>query len=479
MESLILASSCSASPRLPLLSAAARSRGLPGAAPSLPAAASSARRGARRPRLFVAVAAAPRGSRNAYKTRSSRECSAYPFAFSVKQLIIFEGLRAKGFASVSSSTGNENMSTGTSTLPPMPPPSSYIGSPVFWIGVGVALSVAFTTVSSMVKRYAMQQAFKSMMTQSPSNSFGSNSPFPFAMPPQAAPTAPSSYPYSEPKKVTSPQVATVDVSATEVEAAGTSKEADVAETPKPSKKFAFVDVSPEELQQKNLQSSLEMVDVKRDSTDSESKEDTEQKVPTNGAAFKPTEDAARGPTESSNSGPMLSVETIEKMMEDPAVQKMVYPYLPEEMRNPDSFKWMLQNPMYRQQLQDMLKLLWLYCSANIFPGFFILMLLPINRNNMGSSPDQWDNRMLDHLKNFDLSSPEVRQQFAQVGMTPEEVVSKIMANPEVAVAFQNPKIQTAIMDCSQNPLNIVKYQNDKEVMDVFMKISQIFPQING
>lgn len=228
----------------------------------------------------------------------------------------------------------------------------------------------------------------------------------------------------------------------------------MAETPKPSKKFAFVDVSPEELQQKNLQSSLETVDVKSDSTDSESKEDTEREVPTNGEAFKPNEDAARGPTESSNSGPMLSVETIEKMMEDPAVQKMVYPYLPEEMRNPDSFKWMLQNPMYRQQLQDML-------------------------NNMGSSPDQWDNRMVDHLKNFDLSSPEVRQQFAQVGMTPEEVVSKIMANPEVAVAFQNPKIQTAIMDCSQNPLNIVKYQNDKEVMDVFMKISQIFPQING
>ncbi|CAN6270116.1 unnamed protein product [Urochloa humidicola] len=440
MESLVLAASCSASPRLPVLSATARFRGLPEAAPAAASTGSVVRRGARRPRVLVAAAAAPRGSRN-----------------------VFEGLRAKGFASVSSSTGNENVSTGTGSLPPMPPPSSYIGSPVFWIGVGVALSVAFTTVSSMVKRYAMQQAFKSMMSQSPSNSFGSNSAFPFGMPPQAAPTAPSSYPFSpsnypfsEPKKETSPQAATVDVLATEVEAAGTSKEADVAETPKPAKKFAFVDVSPEELQQKNLQSSLETVDVKRDSTDSESKDDTEQKVFTNGTAFKPNEDAAPGPTESSNSGsgPMLSVETIEKMMEDPAVQKMVYPYLPEEMRNPDSFKWMLQNPMYRQQLQDML-------------------------NNMGSSPDQWDNHMVDHLKNFDLSSPEVRQQFAQVGMTPEEVVSKIMANPEVAVAFQNPKIQTAIMDCSQNPLNIVKYQNDKEVMDVFMKISQIFPQING
>ncbi|KAF8714790.1 hypothetical protein HU200_027318 [Digitaria exilis] len=432
MESLVLAASCSPSPRLPVLSAA-RFRALPGAAPAVAFTGTGARRGVRRPRLFVAAAAAaPRGSRN-----------------------VFEGLRAKGFASVSSSIGNENMSTGTGTLPPVPPPSSSSGSPVFWIGVGVALSVAFTTLLYLLQRYAMEQAFKSMMSQSPSGSFGSNSPFPFSMPQQAAPTAPSSFPYFETKKDTSQQAATVDILATEVEATGESKEEDVTETPKPAKKFAFVDVSPEELQQNNLQSSLKTVDVKPDSTVSESSnEDTEQKVPTNGAAFKPNEDAARGPTESSNSGPMLSVDTIEKMMEDPAVQKMVYPYLPEEMRNPDSFKWMLQNPMYRQQLQDML-------------------------NNMGSSPDQWDNRMVDHLKNFDLSSPEVRQQFAQVGMTPEEVVSKIMANPDVAVAFQNPKIQTAIMDCSQNPLNIVKYQNDKEVMDVFMKISQIFPQING
>jgi hypothetical protein len=41
---------------------------------------------------------------------------------------------------------------------------------------------------------------------------------------------------------------------------------------------AFVDVSPEDLQQKDLQSSLEMVDVKHDSIESESKEDTEEKV---------------------------------------------------------------------------------------------------------------------------------------------------------------------------------------------------------
>lgn len=66
MESLILASCCSASPRLPLLSSAARFRGLPVSVPP-PSSASisgAARKGPMRPRLFVAAAAAPRGSGN-------------------------------------------------------------------------------------------------------------------------------------------------------------------------------------------------------------------------------------------------------------------------------------------------------------------------------------------------------------------------------------------------------------------------------
>nr|AFK40076.1 unknown [Lotus japonicus] len=150
---------------------------------------------------------------------------------------------------------------------------------------------------------------------------------------------------------------------------------------------------------------------------------------------------------------VLSVDALEKMMDDPTVQKMVFPYLPEEMRNPTTFKWVLQNPQYRQQLEEML-------------------------NNMGGSTE-WDGQMMDTLKNFDLNSPEVKQQFDQIGLSPEEVISKIMANPDVAMAFQNPRVQAAIMDCSQNPLNIAKYQNDKEVMDVFNKISELFPGVPG
>lgn len=38
-----------------------------------------------------------------------------------------------------------------------------------------------------------------------------------------------------------------------------------------------------------------------------------------------------------------------------------------------------------------------------------------------------------------------------------------MADPELAAGFSNPKVQAAIMDISNNPMNITKYNNDPEV----------------
>ena len=34
----------------------------------------------------------------------------------------------------------------------------------------------------------------------------------------------------------------------------------------------------------------------------------------------------------------------------------------------------------------------------------------------------------------------------QLGLTPEEVISKIMENPDVSMAFQNPRVEAALMD---------------------------------
>lgn len=139
-------------------------------------------------------------------------------------------------------------------------------------------------------------------------------------------------------------------------------------------------------------------------------------------------------------GGMFSMDTIEKLLEDPKVQEMVYPYLPEGMRNPDTFKWMMSNPAYRQQMEEML--------TNMSTD---------DLNAMGGG-------------NFDMNSPEVKAQFDAIGTSPEEVIQKIMADPELAMAFQKPNVQSAIMDCSNNPQNYMKYVNDPEVMQVFEKV---------
>ncbi|XP_059280501.1 protein TIC 40, chloroplastic [Lycium ferocissimum] len=388
----------------------------------------------------------------------------------VTKKIVVGKLGRDSFASTTTKGGQQTSSVGVNPQFSAPPPSQ-VGSPLFWIGVGVGFSALFSWVASYLKKYAMQQAFKTMMGQmngqnsqfsntafSPGSPFGNaafspGSSFPFPPPPVSGPASSSPPPptastSSTPSATFASQTATVDVSASKVEEPPAVNVKNETEAEKEPKKNAFVDISPDETFQKGAFENY------KESTEPAASVTVDQ-VTQNGAASQSGFGAnTSGNTSSTGkSNPLLSVDALEKMMEDPTVQKMVYPYLPEEMRNPTTFKWMLQNPQYRQQLQDMM-------------------------NNMGGNPE-WDNRMMDNLKNFDLSSPEIKQQFDQIGLTPEEVISKIMANPDVAMAFQNPRVQAAIMDCSQNPLSISKYQNDKEVMDVFNKISELFPGVSG
>ncbi|KAH6785699.1 hydroxyproline-rich glycoprotein family protein [Perilla frutescens var. hirtella] len=370
--------------------------------------------------------------------------------------IVAEKVARDCFASIAS-RGQETSSVGANPQIPVPPPSSQVGSPLFWIGVGVGLSALFTWVTARLKKYAMEQAFKTLTQQmNTQNSPFGNAAFapgsPFSFPPQPPPPPPpSTSPASDSFRTGTPTASqsVTDVPATKVEDPPSSSVKDKIEPESAPKNYAFVDVSPEETLQKSaFEDYKESVQTESPNNYSQSF----QQVSQNGTASKQGTGASEGPYTSAKP-PLMSVDDLEKMMEDPTVQKMVFPYLPEEMRNPTTFKWMLQNPTYRQQLQDML-------------------------NNMGGNPE-WDNRMMDTLKNFDISSPEIKQQFDQIGLTPEEVIGKIMANPDVAMAFQNPRVQAAIMECSQNPLSITKYQNDKEVMDVFNKISELFPGNSG
>ncbi|XP_042062821.1 protein TIC 40, chloroplastic-like [Salvia splendens] len=367
--------------------------------------------------------------------------------------IVAEKVQRDCFASIASS-GQQTSSVGVNPQISAPP-TSQVCSPLFWIGVGVGFSALFSWVAGRVKKYAMEQALKTFTQQmnTQNNPFGNTafapgSPFPFSppSPPQSTSPTSDSFKSGAPSFKSGAPAASqsiTDIPATKVEDPPSTSVNNKVEPQDAPKKYAFVDVSPEETVQK---SAFEDYKESAQTDSSNNYSQQSEQVPQNGTPSNQGTRASDGP---STSTPLLSVDALEKMMEDPTVQKMVFPYLPEEMRNPTTFKWMLQNPVYRQQLQDML-------------------------NNMGGNPE-WDNRMMDTLKNFDLSSPEIKQQFDQIGLTPDEVISKIMANPDVAMAFQNPRVQAAILDCSQNPLSIAKYQNDKEVMDVFNKISELFP----
>ncbi|KAK6945621.1 hypothetical protein RJ641_013165 [Dillenia turbinata] len=318
------------------------------------------------------------------------------------------------FASISSSSTQATSSIGVNPQLTVPSSaSSNVGSPLFWIGVGVGLSALFSWAATNLKKYAMQQAFKTLMGQMESQNtqfnnpaFSSGSAFPFPAPSTAAPSVPSATPPVSSKPVT------VDVPPTKVEAVSTDEE-----TKKETKQYAFVDVSPDEtLQSSPFESSAELKD-----TYSSIDAPFAEKVSQNGVAAKQdiTDSGSSQSTREASS--VLSVEALEKMMEDPTVQKMVYPYLPEEMRNPATFKYSaykdlklgycdMPSHIPRVSPLTIIKLYELIVCGGVdqiakqsqFVHDFSSLLMLSFRNNMGGSAE-WDNRMMDSLKNFDLA----------------------------------------------------------------------------
>jgi len=147
----------------------------------------------------------------------------------------------------------------------------------------------------------------------------------------------------------------------------------------------------------------------------------------------------------------FTLEAFEKMLDDPMMCQMLLPNMPEGMRDPEMIKLMLKNPQARAMLEQQFEQM---------------------------SNGQMDPAMQETMNNFNMDSPEVKAQFDQMGVSPQEVMAKIMEDPDTAASFQNPKVQAAMMDCSQHPNNISKYQDDPEIMSVFIKLSSMFPGMN-
>jgi len=184
-----------------------------------------------------------------------------------------------------------------------------------------------------------------------------------------------------------------------------------------------------------------------------------QQFQSNASSSTSSDGISSSPGGGTNQG-KFTLDMLERMLDDPNMAESVKPYLPEGMKDPETFKSMMKNPMYRQQLEQMLENM----------GDQSGMMGAMNATNNNSQA-----QAAGAMPNMDMSSEEVRQQFDQLGVSPEELMQKVMADPELQKAFQEPRIQNALMECSQNPMNISKYNDDEEVMRVFTKISSLMP----
>ncbi|KAK2080819.1 hypothetical protein QBZ16_000673 [Prototheca wickerhamii] len=154
--------------------------------------------------------------------------------------------------------------------------------------------------------------------------------------------------------------------------------------------------------------------------------------------------AAPGPGSAPSASAMLD------MLKDPAMQKTLYPYLPEHMRNPQTFEFMLSNPEMRSQLE----------------GMMAQQAAAIN------APE-----MQEMMKDVDVD--KVTQQMGEMGVTPEQMMQRVMADPELAMLMTKPKVMSAMMEMNKNPMAMLKYQSDPEISKVFQKLQGMFPQAGG
>ena len=312
-------------------------------------------------------------------------------------------------------------------VPPPPPTVTSGGIPWLWIGVGVLAATAFGQVTKWIK--SKQSSFQQMMMQQVMNqmmSAGAKGGMPGGMPGGGMPPgfqnamgamgargpAPGMGGFGGPAAAgAAARSAPVDVTATPVKPSSEAKPAAAAS--------AAATPAAEEPKAAEARPHFQDVDV------------TAEAAPAAGAGG-----AAPGG---------VSFEMMEQMLDNPEMLKMLYPTLPEAFRSPEKVKWLLSQPGAKQQMEAML--------AGGAAG-----MPPVTA---------------EAIRNFDVNSPEVKAQFEQMGMTPEEMMTKVMSNPRLMELMMKPKVMAAIMDLQNNPANIQKYLNEPEVMNAFTELTAL------
>lgn len=126
------------------------------------------------------------------------------------------------------------------------------------------------------------------------------------------------------------------------------------------------------------------------------------------------------------------------LLQDPEVCKLMYPYVPENMRSPDGVQLMMSDPEIRDKLESALQ---------------------------QAFKDNTD--ALDKL--------DVKSSAEEIGIRPADFIQAIMADPELSKACSRPEVLSAVLECTKDGSKTAQYEHDPDVKKVLKKLQQLLP----
>merc|ERR1719213_1047518 len=70
------------------------------------------------------------------------------------------------------------------------------------------------------------------------------------------------------------------------------------------------------------------------------------------------------------------------------------------------------------------------------------------------------------------SRQEIFNQIAKIGISPSDVISHIMSDPEKAAAFCSPVVQKALVESAANPLILMDFMENPEIGPAIRKLKR-------
>lgn len=175
----------------------------------------------------------------------------------------------------------------------------------------------------------------------------------------------------------------------------------------------------------------------------------------------------------------LPLRSMEVMLQDPKMQEMMYPYLPEPMRNPETFNFVLKDPTMRKQLVSTLAQSVRRISRGTLshfschhPSFASTEHFVRPHTNAGRHEQLQHQLPRNGADAANGHQPCRGVRGDQVGVcvyvliVPRQMMQEMMKDPEMLTLMQQPKIQKAIMEITANPMAMMNYQTDPDVMKV-------------